>query len=333
MNAVGIHTFAGLMTEGVKRVFDVPLVINDGYGDKTHLLNHDCELVSSDTDTAFKCDFIFGQPPCAPFSALGVHKQMDDDRMEMSNQAMRITLARQPKVFALESVDLAFTQGFDYYNAWGNEFRALGYNITHLRVDGCSTGSPQRRQRYYFVAHNGPLYVPQLTTAQLARDVLAAASPDDRSLFNDGYIAVQTIRRFPDNPPRPGEGLKPWYDRVHGDDYPRNEKGQRKGRASVASRALDPDDVLYAFTAPTLHWHWDQRPVTFNEQLAWCGLREDYKFSLSGVDHMSRFVARSVMPGTAEWIARMAEGTINGQGASTSDVVTIRDGAITQSVL
>src|SRR5687768_13498272 len=118
LKAVGCTIYAGGFTVGVKRHFDVLCHLEgDKYGVATARANFPTMPIHVGKENwpleqlrRAKPDFVFGNPPCAPWSVAG--KKGDhwktDPRLETTRGHFGLVEVLRPKVWAWESVLGAF---------------------------------------------------------------------------------------------------------------------------------------------------------------------------------------------------------------------------------
>lgn len=318
MNAYGIHTFAGLFTQGVKQIFDVVGVTNDGYGNKAHAWNHPevpiwtTEQTVGAIDRLPKIDFIYAQPECAPWSTAGKMLGLSDPRLKNTTSVFDIGLAVQPDFLALESVVGAYTKGKDFYEELSLPFKKQGYLMTHLLVNNMFLGTPQDRKRYFLLLHKKPLWLPDMTEPKTLGEVLKSTAPGGKELMTNN--ARKALEEYGWADVTPGTYLNKWFSR-NNHDPAFNANGTIKGRPPIGDKRLKADAVAPTFTGHYTYLHpTEERALTMDEAKAWCGVEKDYDFCVEHVGEQAKLLARSVMPNTGKWIASMAEGTITGKG-------------------
>lgn len=110
-------------------------------------------------DPLYSPNFIYGNPPCAPWSSANARKgqtkalRMQDPRLEMTKRTMQAALYAQPEVFALETVSSGYSTGRSYYDLWAEQFIKSGYGVTYYLTDALLLGLPSTRKRFHFIAH------------------------------------------------------------------------------------------------------------------------------------------------------------------------------------
>lgn len=357
MRALGVYIFAGGFTVGVKRAgFEVLGHLEDGpFGVATTEANHP-ELsrasgsIHTDPATwplelyAGKVDFVYGNPPCAPWSQAGMspkHKRgladnwwERDPRVSCVYQMFRVLETVRPRVWAWESVARAATAGRPLIDSLAARAAALGYSMSIVLLNGADTGVPQDRKRVFVVFHNVRIDWTRPTARRVSvREVLAAVKPqpdDVAGRFDRSYLDL-----LPHVPQ--GGSLAITYNRIHGTDY---EQGKRvKGRPAFLYRRLAWDQLAFTTTGDPKHFHPEEpRLLTVREQAAICGYPPDYVFL--GNAHMQfNQLSKAVLPQAGEWLAQnvMTGLTLNvPTGEPTTQVVdfiadSVREGTLTTS--
>ena len=168
--ALGVYIFAGGFTLGVKEAgFEILAQFEDGaYGVETTRKNHPGLDVFDDQKSwpseryEGKIGFLYGNPPCAPFSNAGISSlkkgKMHDHwkRDERTNCILRmfevLEIAR-PTVWAWESVQLAFKRGRPMIDELTERAAAMGYSASYVLMNAVHLGVPQIRRRFFCVFH------------------------------------------------------------------------------------------------------------------------------------------------------------------------------------
>lgn len=135
-----------------------------------------------------KIDYVFGGPPCQPFSLGGKHRGHEDER-NMFPEAVRAIREIRPVAFIFENVKGLLRQGFaNYYSyiihqlrfptvcrtgdeEWtdhlarleklytGGRRNIIRYNVVYRLLDAADYGVPQHRQRVFIVGVKSDLGV------------------------------------------------------------------------------------------------------------------------------------------------------------------------------
>ncbi len=111
-------------------------------------------------------NFVYANPPCAPWSAanvggprggMNVAKRHLDPRLMMTKRTMETAMQLRPEFFALETVARGYSMGRGYYDSWAEQWIKLGYGVTYYLTDALLLGMPSTRQRFHFLAHKNDL--------------------------------------------------------------------------------------------------------------------------------------------------------------------------------
>lgn len=110
-------------------------------------------------------DILDGSPPCSAFSIAGkrekgwdkTKKYSDDKQVEniedLFFEYIRIANDIQPKIIIGENVaGITMGEAKEYYNRIINEFSSIGYEAVGKVLNSADYGTPQARQRCFFVA-------------------------------------------------------------------------------------------------------------------------------------------------------------------------------------
>ena len=108
-------------------------------------------------------DLLFGGPPCQSFSAIGKQRGVEDPRGQLIFQMIRFARAFKPKYVLMEQV-VGFAnfappdgeQG-EVKNLLINCFEKLGYRVNTAILNAANYGVPQKRKRFFLVAHRKSL--------------------------------------------------------------------------------------------------------------------------------------------------------------------------------
>lgn len=170
---------------------------------QTHLHNfpgsvHLVEGGSSDitklSDSVFepyrgKIDVVFAGFPCQGFSKAG-KKSATDPRNQMFRQFVRVAKIVKPRYIIGENVTGLLTMASGpaetdplVLDIIKDEFRKIGYEITHQIMEATEVGVPQKRKRLFLVGWrtDGPELVPASFWAQVAAWGAAQTMPTLRS--------------------------------------------------------------------------------------------------------------------------------------------------------
>lgn len=332
LTAIGSYIFAGGFTVGVRKHFDVLAHFEEGlYGTETAALNLP-ELrgkIFTDPatwpvgDYAGKVDFVYGNPPCAPWSVCSAGRKVPwrlDPRLGCAQKLYGLLDQLQPKVWAWESVRPAYTKGRELVD----EFvaKAKGYHATALLVEGTRHNVPQRRPRFFLVLSKvdlpwEPTRVRGIPTVNAAFEKPFAR--ETKSIENlDNKFFMKLVRDA-----KPGQRLAALFN----ERFPeRVAEGERTGewvkqRPSFQNIRLDGTKPSCTLTggAKQVHPTLD-RLITIEESAALCGYPRSFKF-LGTIGKQYQQVAQAVMPPVGEYLAKVvaaglrANRKLNGGGS------------------
>lgn len=167
-NVLDLFCGCGGLSQGFLNAgFNVPLGIdNDEMALKTFSFNHTgstgmkldlfnldnvIEIISFLKEKKIKIDVLVGGPPCQGFSLAGP-RQIDDSRNKLYRAMVRTASLILPPVVVIENVP-GMVQLHDGLVAEHieDDFRRLGYTITHKILFAPEYGVPQIRKRVFFV--------------------------------------------------------------------------------------------------------------------------------------------------------------------------------------
>lgn len=314
--ALGCYIFAGGFTLGVRKHFDVLAHFEEGpYGTATaqhnipELRGHVYTDPSSWPTGDYSPDFVYGNPPCAPWSAGSHGRRVPwrlDPRTGCAQRLYALVDRMRPKVWAWESVRPAFTKGREMVDGFVSNM-PKGYTATALLVEGTRHGVPQRRPRFFLVLSQydvpwEPTWVKKTPTAGAAIRGLPRKPAKD---FPKNMVALA---------PHVEPGGKP----VH----VFNERNKRvvakaaadgtnvPGRPPYLCRRIDGSTQSFTITGGPNFIHPTQdRWLSVPEQAALCGYPPGFEF-LGSINNQYAQVAQAVMPPVGGYIARMAAAAI-----------------------
>lgn len=318
--AVGAYIFAGGFTLGVRKHFDVLAHLEDGpYGVETALRNRLVREVHTDPGTwptselAGKVDFLYANPPCAPWSRASEGRAThwtDDPRLDAVRRTYGLLVALGPRVWAWESVRPAWMHGRELVESIARGGAARGYSATVLLVDGLRHGIAQRRPRFFLVLHRRPIdWEPTgLRRERTVGEVLASAKLRGGTVapLCDGFVRL--LRRMRDDE----IDLRQAFDRLNAAKIARAAAANVhvSGRPSFLTRRLRADRPSLIITGGAHLIHpTEDRYLSVEEEAALCGYPRSFKFHGS-VGKQYAQVAQAVMPPVAEYLARTVAGSL-----------------------
>ena len=97
-------------------------------------------------------DVFIGGPPCQPYSGMG-HGKGKWDQRDLFPQIPRIVAHCHPRVVVMENVGLALSPRHrPWFDAWWKLMDEVGYEGTTWKLRAADYGSPQLRERAWFIA-------------------------------------------------------------------------------------------------------------------------------------------------------------------------------------
>lgn len=339
----GIYVFAGGFTHGSAPLFK-PLFHLEGnnYGVSSFKLNYpnvpvyvgyknwpidDCSTFAHATD------YIWANPPCAPWSVAGrvlLHGGdgwKSDPRIECWEQTFTACMKLVPKFFAIESVVGAFTRGREMVDGYAEQAVKNGYNVTHLLVDAQYLGLHQTRRRYFFVGH-APSFIVQVPNyekhALTANEFLANVEelyPYDPADDSD-RLSTEYLNLLPDL--KQGERLRNAWERAHPPETWTKSKLGVKGRPSQFTGRIDGNKVMQAYTGHRFIHPTQHRLLSITEIRLAMGFGVEYQFAGKN-STLPSLMARGVSPTVASWLARQVSNSLDRNFYSGVPRVSILD--------
>lgn len=158
MKAIDIFSGPGGLTIGMISAGFEPVVGVEFVEDasKTNSLrNPDMLHINDDIrNVSFKkfrkfVDFVYGGPPCQPFSTGGLMRGKEDSR-DMIPEFLRTVVEVEPQAFLMENVQgLTLRKAQVYFNKIMNDFASLGYFVSWMVLNCADYGIPQKRKRLF----------------------------------------------------------------------------------------------------------------------------------------------------------------------------------------
>lgn len=348
--ALGVHIFAGGFTLGVKRAgFDVLAQFEGSqYGVASTRHNHPGLRVETDPATwpareyTGRVDFVYGNPPCAPFSGAGISTQKvgqmhdwwkRDPRVSCIHQMFGVLEVVRPKVWAWESVQLAFKRGRELVDELTEVARGYGYAASYVLLNAAHLGVPQIRRRFFCVFHRVdiPWEYPEPGNRPV-RTVRDAWEP----LLSGAVIDTSPVPPTPTKNPEhmallakipPGGSLRKAWETAHPPGtWTLNQHGHVKGRPRFLDVRLDFNEPSPTLTGGATKFHpTEMRYITLLEQQLLCGYPADYTFIGPTLADRYAQTAQAVMPPVGEWLARNVRRAVEANVPADPNVATIVD--------
>ena len=171
--ALGINIYGGGFTLGVLKHFEVLGQWEEiNLGKRTFDMNFKGlprPLNLSDwpvKDYVDKVDFVYANPPCAPWSSANMHvgktneSRFFDKRLELTRHTYETAIKLRPKIFISESVEAGYNIGASHYDQYTEMWLKAGYAVTFFMSDAILQGAPCTRRRFHFIAHQHKLQLP-----------------------------------------------------------------------------------------------------------------------------------------------------------------------------
>lgn len=308
--AVGCSIYAGGHTLGVAAAgFNVLAHLEEGeFGVGTFRLNFPkvpVHLPYRDWPMRFvqQPDWIYSNPPCAPWSRAGGTMQggrnhwRSDPRVDHTLHSFSLLKKHEPQVWSWESVETTYSLGEDLINDLTDQALDMGYGVTYLLTDGQLHGLPQRRRRFFMVAHR--ISIPWgKPTGPFATVQQALAGLDNPGYVGDMSLEWQEVTSLL----QPGQYLRKRWEALN---EVASEIGERiKGRPPYTIHRIRADQVCSTITSMRSQLHWKESRYLGNAEVArLLGYPDDYKWAgpeRTWQDQM----AKAVTPPVAEYVAR-----------------------------
>lgn len=310
--ALGAYIFAGGFTVGVSKHFDVLAHLEDGpYGVETALFNKvvpECHIVPDEWPVkkfAGKVDFLYANPPCAPWSLASSGRPThwtEDPRINAVRRLSSLLHTIKPTVWAWESVRPAWVKGRIFVEAVAADAAKLGYSATVLMVDGSLHGVPQARKRFFLV----------LSKVQIDWQPSGQKKPVTvGDVLRKPFKTVTGVKSLPRlsklwTKAKQGERLAQVFTRLNGAEP--GPDGRVAGRPGFLHVRLDESKLSPVILGgPTHHHPTENRLISVEEAAALCGYPRSFIFKGS-VGKQYAQVAQAVMPPVGEYLAKMVAG-------------------------
>jgi len=301
MNAIGIHVYAGGFTVGIQESFNVLAHFeNTDYGAETVKANLNVNIHKPVWPywRYNNIDLVYGNPPCAPWSSLGVGRGTDDPRFLDTLSIIDAADIYNPKFIVFESVQNILKKGRYKLEELEKLMLSKGYSVTHLIHNAQEFGIPQRRKRYFFVAHAVEFQpTPPDCKSVTVREALQNVSPGGYKLIRPCCERIWKNRL---HLIKPGQVMR----KVQ---LPDGEKN----KTAIGCYRLDGDGVARAFVGDyTIIHHEENRAITVDEAKAICGFPKDYQIIATSRQKALNQLAQGVMPPVAKWLGEQINHSI-----------------------
>jgi len=318
--AIGSYVFAGGFTLGVRAAgFDVQCVLEDGdYGVAVALDNQpdvpifvgreNWPMDSLLHEQTF--DLIYGNPPCAAWSAAGAAmteatKACKDWRTDPRVDCTRIHFGLledlAPQAWVWESVTNAFTKGREFVDELTAYAVELGYDVSYVLHDARWLGLPQVRKRFFFVASK---FKFDIDLATLSWEEIPCGPALDAMQHRGEPYPGGHIENYADwlHLATPGKDLRQSWEILNPPEVREyHPNGYVKGRPPFTIKRPHPDRPANTIMNEMVH-PVEHRALSIREMAMLCGYPPEYRFPETANGAHS-LVARGVCPTIGEWIA------------------------------
>ena len=162
IKAVSLFSGAGGMDVGFEKAgIDVVFANEiDKISAQTYSTNHpNTEIVVDDINNIYDrlesyagTDIVFGGPPCQGFSVIG-KMNPEDERSQLIWSFLKVVEIIRPKAFVMENVKAlaAISKWRDVCEEYIHRAYELGYGCVPFIVNAAEYGTPQKRERVFFI--------------------------------------------------------------------------------------------------------------------------------------------------------------------------------------
>ena len=325
--ALGIYIFAGGFTLGVKKYFKVLAHFDMGYGANVMRVNQpDIPLYLDEKywpieQFKSKVDFIYGNPPCAPWSLAGRQawnaKQRPshdknwwqiDPRVQWVRRQFNLLVQIKPKIWVWESVPQAFKNGYPLIQELTQKALNLGYSVSYVHYNAMYLGSYQNRKRFFMVAHKVriPWSLPKFKSPLTSTQALALYDKTgDHGFLQLSNVPPTFLKRAKPGSLRTAQKLcEAWCSH----------------RFPFMAKKLAKDQPACGITSCFLVHPTLDRFLTIGELLFLAGFPTSYKL-FGSIYSKGSLIGRGVAPPVGAWLAKQVYSGIK-RNQATSDTVT-----------
>lgn len=325
--ALGVYIFAGGFTRGILRAgFNVVGQLEDGpFGVETSRHNHPAVPVVDNYPEWFlgsirQVDFVYSNPPCAPFSNAGVSTEKkgvfntwwrNDPRTSCITRTFSVLENVRPHFWAWESVQGAFKRGRPLVEQLTRQALEMGYSATYVLMNAAHLGVPQVRRRFFCLFHDHVIEDWQYPPVEDRPNYVMTVRSAFRQLYASGYKPSsddtqkhsQGLHDVLIHTPQGGSLRKTWEKLHPPETWKRKAKGHVIGRPGFNKRRLDYDKVGETVIGGPVQFHPEEdRFLSLREVATLCGYPYDYQFIGTSLNDMYAQVARAVMPPVGHWL-------------------------------
>lgn len=346
MRALGVHIFAGGFTLGVERHFEVVGHLERGkYGVATFQRNRPQIPVYVDRAgkweaalDGLKVPFVYGNPPCAPFSLAGNGAKLRGAESPMAEwipDVVRVGRAVEAEAVVIESVRGALKAESTLFRPLWDQHRDWFTSAAWVLVNTYDHGLPQWRPRLFWLLSRERFDV-RAQYLEVPKLVPTFTRPT-RAAHNDEPVPEIAMDM--------GKALGHEFTKL----FPLLEQGKRMGRlrphevedvapavaAKMRSRTLlmhlpirlhadQPSPAIFGSEAKYLH-PTEDRLLTVRELARLCGYPDSFEW-VGGVNGQLQQMGKGVCPPVGAWIAGEVAAYLKGDRAVRGpggDMITI----------
>jgi DNA (cytosine-5)-methyltransferase 1 len=258
-------------------------------------------------------DVIYGNPPCAPWSAAGSKSKGGardysqggydhrDGRVSCFLNAFALLERFHPDALVLESVTRLWTAGREFVQGLVDRARDIGYSTTIVLHDGFDCGVPQHRKRVLVIFHDvelgleRPAVFGPATVGDALAGLLDGPGPDLPRTWPEEQECLERAA--------PGAKLRKVYDEIYGETrLGERRPGQYAGRPGFLRQRLSADKPSPVHTGGSVLYHpTENRKISVREAQVLCGYPSSYEF-VGSLELKFRQIAQAVMPPVGRWI-------------------------------
>lgn len=312
LTALGCHIYAGGFTLGVREHFNVLAHFEEWtFGVQTATDNLKIPVYVGTPEewpvNKFRgdVDFVFGNPPCAPWSQLkgkSGGSWQGDPRVQHWVNVLDLVDRLEPTVWACESVRGIYNRGRPMLEPFIAKAQARGYAPTHLLCNGLECGLPQSRPRYVLTLSKVELeWEPTGLKKEATIESAWKHLPKRRTEIVTKSYFNKFIRKA-----KPGEDLRTTFNReVPMEDWQENVHGGVVGRPAFSIKRLRKEGLSHVITGGRSFIHpTEHRFITVEEQQLLCGYPPWFVFKGSIASQYAQ-IGKAVMPPMAEHLAEV----------------------------
>lgn len=331
LRAGGFHIYAGGFTLGVKKHFKIMGHLEEGgawgraIGKHVQATKDNLPRVpiylGSDTwplDEWKDLDMLYGNPPCAAWSAMGprafrgTDAWKTDGRVSFAKIGFALQEKLEPKVWVWESVMGAYRQGRELVDEFTKSAIKRGYDVSYFLHNGKWFGLPQHRERFFMVVSNieidwkPPAFDKPMTVSEVFKTLDGKGDQDVLSLGNLPKSFIKSVKQ--------GEPL-----RTARDPFVAANPDIYVPKTGFAYRRMKADREAYGLVGAIYIHPTKNRYLTIEENLALCGYPTTYKLTGRPGQKVA-CIAQAVMPPTGEWIAKTVARSVRRGKPATSTI-------------